>query len=99
MYWINVKKGKHCMTYTLQLNLANFSLDRSSSVRRIFQSSVVKTLPCPGCFTVCMSVHFPVVKLGQADRMTQNALPPDPSATFGSANARMLATLAFPIEA
>ena len=26
MYWINVKKGKHCITYTLQLNLTNLKL-------------------------------------------------------------------------
>ena len=61
MYCNKVKKGKHCITYTLQLNLTKLNLDRSSSVRRIFQSSVVKTLPCSGCFTACMSVHFPVV--------------------------------------
>ena len=35
----------------LQLNLTKLNLDRSSSVRRIFQSPVVKTLPCSGCFT------------------------------------------------
>ena len=65
-----VKKGKHCITYTLQLNLTKLNLDRSSSVRRIFQSSVVKALLCSGCFTACMSVHFPLVILGYADRMT-----------------------------
>ena len=64
MYCNKVKKGKHYITYTLQLNLTKLNLDRSSSVRRIFQSSVVKTLPCSGCFTACMSVHFPMVKLG-----------------------------------
>ena len=70
MYCNKVKKGKHYITYTLQLNLPKLKLDRSSSVRRIFQFSVVKTLPCPSCFTACMSAHFPVVKLGYADRMT-----------------------------
>ena len=70
MYCNNVKKGKHCITYTLQLNLTKLNLDRSSSVRRIFQSSVVKTLPCSGCFTACMSAHFPIVKLGYMDWMT-----------------------------
>ena len=67
MYCNKVKKGKHCITYTLQLNLTKLNLDRSSSVRRIFQSSVVKTLPCSGCFTACMSAHVPAVKLGYAD--------------------------------
>ena len=77
MYCNKVKKGKHCITYTLQLNLTKLNLDRSSSVRRIFQSSVVKTLPCSGCFTACMSVHFPVVKLGYADRMTHRGMVPN----------------------
>ena len=54
----------------LQLNLTKLNLDHSSSVGRIFQSLVVKTLPCSGCFTACMSVHFPVVKLGYTDQMT-----------------------------
>ena len=77
MYCNKVKKGKHCITYTLQLNLTKLNLDRSSSVRRIFQSSVVKTLPCSGCFTACMSAHFPVVKLGYADRMTHCGMVPN----------------------
>ena len=61
MYGNNNKKGKHCITYALQLNLTKLNLDRSSSARMIFQSFVVKTLPCSGCFTACMSVHFPIV--------------------------------------
>ena len=61
MYCSNVKKGKHCITYTLQLNLTKLNLDRGSSVRRILQSLVVKTLPCSGCFTACIRAHFPVV--------------------------------------
>ena len=77
MYCNNVKKGNHCITYTLQLNLTKLNLDRSSSARRIFQSSVVKTLPCSGCFTACMSAHFPVVKLGYADRMTHCGMVPN----------------------
>ena len=77
MYCNKVKKGKHCITYTLQLNLTKLNLDRSSSVRRIFQSSVVKTLPCSGCFTACMSAHFPVVKLGYADPMTHYGMVPN----------------------
>ena len=77
MYCNKVKKGKHCITYMLQLNLKKLNLDRSSSVRRIFQSQVVKTLPCPGCFTACMSAHFPVVKLGYADRMTYCGMVPN----------------------
>ena len=77
MYCNKVKKGKHCITYTLQLNLTKLNLDRSSSVRRIFQSSVVKTLPCSGCFTACMSAHFPIVKLGYADRMTHCGMVPN----------------------
>ena len=44
---------------------------------RIFQSTVVKTFPCPGCFTACMSVHFPVVKLGYADWMTHCGMVPN----------------------
>ena len=111
MYCNKVKKGKHCITYLLQLNLTKLNLDLSSSARRIFQSSVVKTLPCSGCFTACMSAHFPRVKLGYADRMShcgmvpngfvnliefQLRVPSDPPATFGCVNARMLATLAFP---
>ena len=77
MYCNKVKKGKHCITYTLQLNLTKLNLDRSSSVRRIFQSSVVKTLPCSGCFTACMSAHFPVVKQGYADRVTHCGMVPN----------------------
>ena len=70
MYCKKVKKGNHCITYTLRLNLTKFNLDRSSSVRRIFQSLEVKTLPCSGCFTDCMGAHFPIVKLGNMDQMT-----------------------------
>ena len=70
LYCHKVKKGKHCITYTLQLNLTELNLDGSSSVRRMFQSSVIKTLPCSGYFTACMSAHFPVVKLGYVDWMT-----------------------------
>ena len=77
MYCNNVKKGKHCITYTLQLNLTKLNLDRSSSVRRIFQSLVVKTLPCCGCFTACTSAHFPTVKLGCAGRMTHCGMVPN----------------------
>ena len=77
MYCNNVKKGKHCITYTLQLNLTKLNLVRSSSVRRIFQSSVVKTLPCSGCFMACMSEHFPIVKLGYSDRMTHCGMIPN----------------------
>ena len=69
MYWNKVKK-RESITYTLQLNLTKLNLNRSSSVRRIFQSLVVKTLPSPGCFTACMSAHFAIVKLEYADQMT-----------------------------
>ena len=31
MYCNKVKKGKHCITYTLQLNLTKLNLDRSPS--------------------------------------------------------------------
>ena len=61
----------------LQLNLTKLNLDHSSSVRRIFQSLLVKTLPCSGCFTACMSAHFPVVKLGYADWMTYCGMVPN----------------------
>ena len=77
MYCNKVKKGKHCITYMLQLNLTKLNLDRSSSVRRIFQSSMVRTLPCSGCFTACMSEHFPVVKVGYADRMIHCGMVPN----------------------
>ena len=77
MYCNKVKKGKHCITYTLQLNFTKLNLELSSSVRRIFQSSVVKTLPCSGCFTACMSAHFPVMKLGYADWMTHCGMVPN----------------------
>ena len=77
MYCDNVKKGKHCITYALQLNLTKLNLDLSLSVRSIFQSSVVKTLPRPGCFTACTSAHFLVVKLGYADRMTHCGIIPN----------------------
>ena len=56
-----VKKGKYCITFMLQLNLTKLNLDRSSSLRRVLQSSVVKTFPCSGCFTACMSARFPTV--------------------------------------
>ena len=61
----------------LQLNLTKLNLDHSSFVMRIFQYLVVKTLPCSGCFTACMSAHFPVVKLGYADRMTHCGMVPN----------------------
>ena len=77
MYCNKVKKGKHCITYTLQLNLTKLNLDRSSSVRRTFQSLMVKTLPCSGCFTACMSAHVPVVKLGYADWITHCGMVPN----------------------
>ena len=77
MYCNKVKKGKHCITYTLQLNLNKLNLDRSSSIRRIFQSSVVKALPYSGCFTACMSVQFSVVRLGYADLMTHCGMGPN----------------------
>ena len=77
MHCNNIKKGKHCITYMLQLNLTKLNLDRSLSVRKIFQSSVVKTLPCSGCLTACMSAHFPVVKLGYMDRMTHCGMVPN----------------------
>ena len=77
MHCNNVKTGKHCISYTLQLNLTKLNLDRSSSAKRIFLSSMVKTLPCSGCFTACMSGHFPVVKLGYADRMTHCGMVPN----------------------
>ena len=77
MYCNKVKKGKHCITYMLQLNLTKLNLDLSLSARRIFESSVVKTLPCSDCFTACMSAHFLVVKLGYADRMTHCGMVPN----------------------
>ena len=77
MYCNNVKKGKHCITYTLQLDLTKSNLDRSSSARRIFQSSVVKTLPCSGCFTACIRAHLPVVKLRYADGITHCSMVPN----------------------
>ena len=70
-------KKNYCITYTLQLNLTKLNLDGSLSVRRIFQFSVVKTLPCPGCFTACMSVYFTIVKLRYADRMTDCDMVPN----------------------
>ena len=77
MYCNIVKKGKYCITYQLQLNLSKLNLDHSSSVKRIFQSSVVKTLPCSGCFTAYMSVHLPVVKLGYAEWMIHCGMVPN----------------------
>ena len=77
MYCNKVKKGKHYVTYTIQLNLAKLNLDRSLTLRRIFQSSVVKTLLCSDCLTACMSAHFPLVKLGYAGRMTHFGMVPN----------------------
>ena len=77
MYCKKVKTGKHCITYTLQLNLTKLNLDRSLSAGRIFQYLVVKILPCSGCFTACMCVHFPVMKLGYADRVTHCGMVPN----------------------
>ena len=77
MYCNKVKKGKHCITYLLQLNLTKLNLELSSSARRIFQSLVVKTLPCSGCFTACMTAHFPIVKLGYTDWMTHCGMVPN----------------------
>ena len=77
MYCNKVKKGKHCITYMLQLNLTKLNLDRSLSVRRIFQSLVIQTLPCSGCFTACMSAQFPIVKVGYPDQMTHCGMVPN----------------------
>ena len=77
MYCNKVKKGQHCITYTLQLNLTKLNLNDSSCAKRIFQSSVIKNLPCSGCFTACMSADFPIVKLGYADRMTHCGMAPN----------------------
>ena len=77
MYCNKVKKGKHCITYMLQLNFTKLNLESNSFVRRIFQFSVVKTLLCSGCFTACMSVHFPIMKLGYSDRMTLCGMVPN----------------------
>ena len=77
MYCNNIKKGKYCITYTLQLNLTKSNLDRSLSAWRIFQSSVVKTLPCSGFFTACMSVHFTIVKLRYMDQITHCGMVPN----------------------
>ena len=77
MHCNKVKSGKHCITYMLQLYLTKLNLDLSSSAGSIFQSSVVKTLPCSGCFTACVSAHFPVVKLGYAERMTDSGMFPN----------------------
>ena len=76
MYCNKVKKGKHCSTYTPQLNITKLNLDRSSSVRRILQSSVVKTLRCSGCFTAFMNALFPLVKLGYANQMNHCGMVP-----------------------
>ena len=72
----NKVKGKHSITYRLQPNLTKLSFERSSSIRRILQSSVVKTLPCSSCFTACLNAHFPVVKLEYADWMTHCGMVP-----------------------
>ena len=77
MYSNKVKQGKHCITYTPQLSLTKLNLELSSSVRRTFQSSVVKTLPCSGCLTACISAHFPGAKLGYADQMTHCGMVPN----------------------
>ena len=45
--------------------------------KEVFQSLVVKTLPCSGCFIACMSAHFPIVKLGYVDRMTHHGMVPN----------------------
>ena len=76
MHCNKLKKEKHFITYTLPLNLTKLNLDRSSSVRSIFQYSVIKTLPCSDCFTACMSAHFPV-KLGYEDWMTHFGMVPN----------------------
>ena len=97
MYCNKVKKGKHCINYTLQLNLTKLHLDCSLSVRRIFQSLVIKTLPCSGCFPACMSAHFPVVKLGYMDRMTHCDMVPNgvvDSIKFQSASLHRIEVLA-----
>ena len=101
MYCNKVKKRKHYITYMLQLNLTKLNLDRSSFVRSIFQSSVVKTLPCSGCFTACMSAHFPVVKLGYADQMTHGGMVPNgvaDSIEFQLTSLRRIEVLAFSFD-
>ena len=77
MYCNEVKKRKHCITCTLQFNLTKLNLDHSCSVSRIFQSLAVKTLPSSGSFTGCMSVHFPIMKLGYTDQMSHYGIVPN----------------------
>ena len=101
MYCNKVKKGKHCITYTPQLNITKLNLDRSSSVRRTLQSLMVNTLPCSGCFTACMSAHFPVVKLGYADQMTHGGMVPNgvaDSIEFQLTSLRRIEVLAFSFD-
>ena len=102
MYCNKVKKGKPCITYMLQLNLTKLNLDRSLSVvLRIFQSLVVKTLPCSGCFIACMSAHFLVVKLGYADRMSHCGMVPNgvaDSIEFQLKSLRGIEVLAFSFD-
>ena len=77
MYCNKAKKGKHCITYTLQLiESYKIKLDRSSSERRIFQSSVVNS----AMFWLFRRLHecaFPRSELGYADWMTHCGMVPN----------------------
>ena len=64
MYCNKVKKGTYYIIYALQLNLTKLNMDQSFFVRRIFKSSVVKTLLCSGCFTACISTPLPRSETG-----------------------------------
>ena len=75
MYYNKVKKGKHWITYTLQLNLTKLNLDRSSSATRILQSLLVKTLPCSPMFL--HECAFPRSELLYVDRMTYCGIVPN----------------------
>ena len=70
MHCNKVKKGKRCITYILQLNLIKLNPDRSGSlsVRRIFQSSMVKTLH---------ECALPRSELEYVDRMTHCGMVPN----------------------
>ena len=70
MYCNKVKKGKHCIAYMLQLNLAKLKLDHSLSVRLavwLFHSFHECALPCSELGYVDQMTHCGMVPNGVVD--------------------------------
>ena len=67
MYCKKVKKGS-IKCYKIKIGPLLFCKEHIPNL---------KTLPYSGCFTACVSAHFPVVKLGYGDQKTHCGMVPN----------------------